>query len=182
MRSMLVTIAGPQDRMELSVPADTPVEKLLPGLLSLEVVGEIGDAQSWSLGLPGEQALPAQSTLLECGIKEGAILELRQGESAPPPPLSERSRYTTRPLPPEPQPRPSPAPRPAAEPWPPSSANEAGPDRAEDLRWRAGYPLQRTAAALPEKARAPERVGSAIAAAFSSERQRRKRALWRDDA
>ncbi len=153
MRSVVVTIAGPSDRVDLSVPAETPIEKLLPSLLSLGVVEDDGESAEWSIGPVGHGALPAQSTLADCGILDGAILELR-------------------PIEPETEPEP-----PASGPIPHEQV--VAEQEAQDLRRRAGFPLQRTAAALPERTGGAARLGSAIAAVFSSE-DRKTRPLGRD--
>jgi len=146
MNSLVVTIAGPEERVDLSVPAETPIEKLIPSLLSLGVVDGDGDALSWALGPAGHQALPRQSTLAECGVLDGAVLELRLIE-------------------PETEPAPPPD-------WPIPHEEVVATQEVEDLRRRAGFPLQRTAAALPQRPRMPQRLGSALSAVFSGEEKR----------
>ena len=40
MSTLVVTIAGPEQRVDLSVPSETPIEQLMPTFLSLGVFDE----------------------------------------------------------------------------------------------------------------------------------------------
>ena len=143
MRSLVVTITGPEDRIDLSVPAETPIDKLIPSLLSLEVVQGNGDPGLWQLQRVGHGPLARESTLTEAGVLDGAVLELR-------PTQPEEAR---KPPPPGPIPH----------------EQVVAEQEAQDLRRRAGFPLQRTAAALPPHPGFWERLSASFSAAVSGE-------------
>jgi hypothetical protein len=141
MTTLVVTITGPEGKVDLSVPAETPIEQLLPTFLSLGVIDEqTRNGDPIGLARVGEQPLPPGSTLAECGVVDGTVLQLR--------PVSREER---------------PPPEPAKVDYEDFKREE---DR-KDLKRRAGYPLQRTEAALPPVASLEERIGAAMRAFFS---------------
>jgi MinD-like ATPase involved in chromosome partitioning or flagellar assembly len=140
MSTILVTIAGPTEKVDLSVPAETPIEQLVPTFLSLGVV-ENGTPDSFGVARAGEPVLPGASSLTECGVVDGTVLYLQEARG-------EEHK-------PEPAPR-----RLPAEEW----------DRIDEragLTRRAGFPLKRTEAALPDDPAVTERLGAATSAFFS---------------
>jgi MinD-like ATPase involved in chromosome partitioning or flagellar assembly/uncharacterized ubiquitin-like protein YukD len=98
MSTRAVTIAGPERRVDIVVPAETPIRELLPTFVELGL-GEPasnGDRQPvWAVQPPGGMPLPAESTLADCGITDGDILsltQLRRAEQGPPSPSRVRRR------------------------------------------------------------------------------------------
>ena len=88
-----VTIAGPEGRVDVVVPAQTPISELIPTFVELGVVpdtvGANGGRPVWALSAAGGGPLPRDKTLLACGITDGAVLTLTQIRSeakAPPSP------------------------------------------------------------------------------------------------
>jgi len=86
---MLVTVAGPRGRRDLSLPADAPLAELLPVLVRL-VGGEHQAGDRWTLAPAGGQPLAGGSSLAASGILHGALLRLDvprppQPSPAPPP-------------------------------------------------------------------------------------------------
>ncbi|MGD1053547.1 MAG: EsaB/YukD family protein [Candidatus Dormibacteria bacterium] len=75
MGAVLVTVAGPSSRIDVSLPADAPVGEVLPAL-----VGRCeADPQPWSrwaLGRPGCPPFSPWRTLAELGVVDGAELQL----------------------------------------------------------------------------------------------------------
>ena len=141
MTTLVVTIAGPEGKVDLSVPAETPIEQLLPTFMTLGVVDDATrNGDPVGLARVGEQPLPTTSTLAECGVVDGTVLQLRpvKQEEAPAP-ESVKVHYE-------------------------EFAEEE--DR-RDLKRRAGFPLQRTEAALPPAPSLEERLSAAFGAFFS---------------
>lgn len=81
MPTVLVTVAGPSGRRDLSLPADAPVAELLPVLVRL-VGDELPAAASWTLAPAGGQPLTEDASLAAAGVLHGALLRL----AVPPPP------------------------------------------------------------------------------------------------
>jgi MinD-like ATPase involved in chromosome partitioning or flagellar assembly len=79
--TVLVTIVGPEGRMDAAAPADAPVRELLPTFAQLTGVR---DPAGWDVGPPGRAPLLAEGTLGEQGVVDGSVLHLRpRGEEAP---------------------------------------------------------------------------------------------------
>jgi WXG100 protein secretion system (Wss), protein YukD len=89
MKTLVVTIAGPERKVDLTVPAETPIEQLLPTFLSLGLIDERTANGGGPVGLAraGEPPLPPSSTLAECGVVDGTLLHVQvvQPEEKPPP-------------------------------------------------------------------------------------------------
>ncbi|MGH2848861.1 MAG: EsaB/YukD family protein [Thermoleophilaceae bacterium] len=143
MKTLVVTIAGPERRLDLTVPAETPIEQLMPTFISLGMIDEQSvNGDPIGLAPAGSPPLPPTSTLAECGVRDGALLELQ--------PVKREER---------------PEPEPEAVPY-----EEFEHEQYEaDLKRRAGFPLQRTRSALPDAPPMSERVGAALSAFWSSE-------------
>jgi MinD-like ATPase involved in chromosome partitioning or flagellar assembly len=138
--TLVVTIAGPEKRVDLSVPAETPIGQLMPTFLSLGVVSKNGNATVYGLARSGGQPLPEGVTLTDCGVVDGEILNIVEvkPEVAPPPPR--------RVVP----------------------AEEVDRELEQrDLRRRAGFPIGRTEAVLPGKPTFSQRFGAAASAFMS---------------
>jgi MinD-like ATPase involved in chromosome partitioning or flagellar assembly len=143
MKTLVVTIAGPERRQDLTVPAETPIEQLMPTFMSLGVIDEASvNGAPVGLAPAGSPPLPPGSTLAECGVLDGALLELQ--------PVRREER-------------PEPAPQTID-----YEEFEREQDQA-DLKRRAGYPIQRTRLALPDAPTFGERIGAALQAFWSSE-------------
>jgi Mrp family chromosome partitioning ATPase len=94
-RTLLVTVAGPRGRRDLSLPADAPVAELLPVLARL--LGDDTAPDGLTLTPAGGHPLPAGSSLAAAGILNGALLHLgppRPARTAPPPPPPPRDGRT----------------------------------------------------------------------------------------
>ena len=93
MRTVLVTLIGPERTTDLVVDADATVGELMPSLLAAGGVAESHDPESWKIALTGKQPIERQGTLEEAGVLDGAVLVLRREAEgrrevavAPPPP------------------------------------------------------------------------------------------------
>jgi MinD-like ATPase involved in chromosome partitioning or flagellar assembly len=90
MNTCAVTIAGPDRRVDLVVSMETPIAELIPTFveLSTEEPPDPGArAAVYSVAQPGQQPLPLDRTLGQCGVADGAVLaltELRSQAAAPP--------------------------------------------------------------------------------------------------
>jgi MinD-like ATPase involved in chromosome partitioning or flagellar assembly len=143
MKTVVVTIAGPERRLDLTVPAETPIEQLMPTFMSLGVIDEKPlNGDPVGLAPAGSPPLPPTSTLAECGVMDGALLELQ---------------------PMRPEEKPSPEPQTVA-----YEEFEREQDQA-DLKRRAGFPLQRTRLALPDAPSFGERLSAALSAFWSAD-------------
>jgi hypothetical protein len=92
MNTCAVTIAGPDRRVDLVVSTETPISDLIPTFVELsmdEAPVENGRAPVWTVTPPGQQPLPLDRTLGQCGVADGAVLtltEIRSQAMAPPKP------------------------------------------------------------------------------------------------
>ena len=83
MSTLLVTIVGPEEKVDLAVPGETAIGDLLPTLLEMAGSDPGGaPAGSWSIDVAGG-TLPRDRTLSQCGVADGTVLTLR------PPPEAE---------------------------------------------------------------------------------------------
>jgi MinD-like ATPase involved in chromosome partitioning or flagellar assembly/uncharacterized ubiquitin-like protein YukD len=142
-RTLVVTVAGPEKKVDLSVPAETPIEQLMPTFLSLGVVNTNGNGTNYALARSGGQPLPDSSTLADCGVVDGEVLQVRpaQAEEQPPP------------APPRVVP-----------------AEQVKRDiEQRELQRRAGFPIGRTDAVLPAKPSFGQRLSAATSAFVSKE-------------
>jgi MinD-like ATPase involved in chromosome partitioning or flagellar assembly len=142
MKTLVVTVAGPEKNVDLTVPAETPIEQLMPTFLTLGVMGEEANGHPVGLARTGEPPLPPRSTLSECGVVDGTMLQLR-------------------PIEPEEKEEP--------EPERITSEEYDREQEAADLKRRAGFPLQRTHAILPTKPTLSGRFEYAMRAFMSRE-------------
>ncbi len=142
--TLVVTISGPAHKVDLSVPAETPIDQLLPTFLSLGVLeGDQANGSAYGVARAGEPALPGRSTLTECGVVDGTVLhvqELKPVEAQPEPVDVVKTTDEWREI-----------------------------DDQASLERRAGFPLKRTEAALPDAPAMTERLSAAISAYFSKE-------------
>jgi MinD-like ATPase involved in chromosome partitioning or flagellar assembly len=75
--SVLVTVQGPEQRMELQLPAQRPISDLLPGLVEVCCRGQPDEGTHWELGLLGGLAFDGGRSLHEAGVIDGSLLHLR---------------------------------------------------------------------------------------------------------
>jgi MinD-like ATPase involved in chromosome partitioning or flagellar assembly len=76
--TVLVTVQGPAQRLDLELPGDRPVGDLLPLLVDL-CGGPVEVETEWELGRPGAPAFGAGQTLSAAGVVDGTLVELRDG-------------------------------------------------------------------------------------------------------
>lgn len=75
--AVLVTVQGPEQRVELQLPSDRPVMQLLPLLVDVCAHNGHSEDARWELAPLGGLAFDAERTLLEVGVVDGALLHLR---------------------------------------------------------------------------------------------------------
>lgn len=83
MATVQVTIAGPGGEVSLAVPQDTPLERLLPTLVSVAAPGSDKSAQ-WTIASPDYPDLGPGKTLAQCGVADGSRLLLRSAQGPQP--------------------------------------------------------------------------------------------------
>ena len=123
------------------MPSSDADRELMPTLRRLGGVEANGNG-AWGVSRAGEPPLPPRSSLAECGVVDGTVLVVA--------PLTRVEE---------------PARRPAPEPVELEQVERADEERA--LQRRAGFPLKRTEAALPDAPGLNERVGAWLSAFFS---------------
>ena len=77
MSSVLVTVQGPEQRLELQLPAQRPISDLLPGLVEVCCGGRAVEGSRWELGPLGGLAFDGARTLYEAGVIDGSLLHVR---------------------------------------------------------------------------------------------------------
>jgi MinD-like ATPase involved in chromosome partitioning or flagellar assembly len=75
--SVLVTVQGPEQRVELQLPGDRPVVELLPLMVEVCACGHQADGARWELAPLGGLAFDSVRTLHEVGVVDGSLLHLR---------------------------------------------------------------------------------------------------------
>jgi MinD-like ATPase involved in chromosome partitioning or flagellar assembly len=84
MRTVLITLIGPERTADLVVDADTAVDSLLPNLLVAGGVPETAREQpGWGIALMGKQPIDPDLTLEQSGVLDGAVLVLRRDLEVP---------------------------------------------------------------------------------------------------
>lgn len=86
MSTLLVTVVGPSNRRDLSLPADAPVAELIPTLVGLVASSDDGPdsgTETWLLYRSDEpdQPLPPGSSLASVGVLEGTVLYLAREDT-----------------------------------------------------------------------------------------------------
>lgn len=88
MRTVLITLIGPERTADLVVDADTPLRELLPDLVTAGGVSEADRARPrWVVAVMGKQQLDEALTLEDAGVLDGAVLVLRRDTRLPSDPL-----------------------------------------------------------------------------------------------
>ena len=197
MSTLLVTIVGPEEKVDLAVSGETAIDDLMPTLLAMAVSDPgSGSADEWTIDIEGGSALPLDRTLRQCGVADGAVLTLRppaeggmvangatgSAEGGPP---GEPARPGTPaepgetagagaadgpPFPPD-LPA-APPDLPAAPPGAPSPAPAQGATPGAPLNDATplpGSPLERTRQALPSRLGSFRRIGQSASAAFGED-------------
>lgn len=78
MTTLLLTIIGPEHSVDVAVPGDLPLSKLITPLLETEFVDLVGSPpRAWVLALPDGEPLEPERSLIECGVADGHVLRLR---------------------------------------------------------------------------------------------------------
>lgn len=73
-----ITIVGPQRRVDLAVPATTPIGEYVPGLAEMCGADESPTMPpAWSLAPADAPAFPIEATLADLGVLDGQVLYLR---------------------------------------------------------------------------------------------------------
>jgi MinD-like ATPase involved in chromosome partitioning or flagellar assembly len=83
-RTLLLTIVGPERTSDLAVSGDLPVTDLMPSLLEAALItagGAVTDP--WVLSLPGGEPLALDRSLTESGVVDGQRLLLRPRSDRP---------------------------------------------------------------------------------------------------
>jgi MinD-like ATPase involved in chromosome partitioning or flagellar assembly len=78
--TVLVAVQGPDRRLNVEVPTESPVGDLLPELVRVlggQDLGEDLDHPTWGLGYAGNAPFPAETTLAQQGVVDGALLTLQ---------------------------------------------------------------------------------------------------------
>ena len=75
MGAVLATVAGPNSRMDLSLPTDAPVGEIVPALVERCAPGPKPWSR-WALGPAGGAPFAPQRTLAELGVVDGSELQL----------------------------------------------------------------------------------------------------------
>lgn len=75
MSTVLLTIVGPDGRVDAAAPSDTPLQELLATFAQL-TASSAGDAR-WEVGEPGQPPLRCERTLGDQGVADGSVLHLR---------------------------------------------------------------------------------------------------------
>ena len=77
MSSLLVTVQGPDERVELALPGDRPVRELLPLLVDVCAASRREPDARWELAPLGGLAFDSSKTLTEVGVMDGSLLHFR---------------------------------------------------------------------------------------------------------
>jgi MinD-like ATPase involved in chromosome partitioning or flagellar assembly len=75
--SVLVTVQGPEQRVELQLPGDRPIGELMPLLLEVCVGAHLPEEARWELAPLGGLAFDDARTLADAGVVDGSLLHLR---------------------------------------------------------------------------------------------------------
>jgi MinD-like ATPase involved in chromosome partitioning or flagellar assembly len=78
-----VTVQGPDQRVELQLPADRPIVQLLPLLVEVCGGGRRLQEAKWELAPLGGLAYDGGRTLHEVGVMDGSLLHLRDAAAIP---------------------------------------------------------------------------------------------------
>ena len=156
--SVLVTVQGPDQRVELQLPTDRPVADLLPLLVEVCAVGHQEPAARWELAPLGGLAYDGSRTLHQVGVIDGSLLYLRDAATPPqsfdePPVPHQQAEVPASDGPPHLGPYPAPYPAP--------TTPYAGMSEMSHL-----LPQDRTRLVLPARMVGIDRVVTAIQAAL----------------
>lgn len=82
-----VTVVAPGRRLDVSLPADSPMQEQLPAVLRLLSVPPAPVPVPWRLAAPEFGTLEPSRSLDEVGVLDGMALYLTRAADAPPPPF-----------------------------------------------------------------------------------------------
>lgn len=102
MSSLLVTVQGPDERVELALPGDRPVRELLPLLVDVCAASRREPDARWELAPLGGLAFDSSKTLTEVGVMDGSLLHFRnvaasEAMFAELPPMDEGDQFADQP-------------------------------------------------------------------------------------
>jgi len=78
--TVLIAVQGPDRRLNVEVPTESPIGDLLPELVRVLGGQDLGgdvDRPTWGLGYAGNAPFPAETTLAQQGVIDGALLTLQ---------------------------------------------------------------------------------------------------------
>ena len=87
-RTVLITLIGPDLTADLVVDAETPVQELMGSLLTSGGVDRGADPGDWGVAVMGRQPLAAERTLADSEVLDGAVLVLRRDLVRPDEPVA----------------------------------------------------------------------------------------------
>lgn len=95
--AVLVSVQGPDRRVDLDLPADRTIAELVDELLKMLAAGRSADHDAWALGTQGGEPFAPTATLAEVGVYDGSVLELKPAAewrreepiTAPPEPVAD---------------------------------------------------------------------------------------------
>jgi MinD-like ATPase involved in chromosome partitioning or flagellar assembly len=182
--TVLVTVQGPGQRVELQLPVDRPVMELVPLLVEVCGGGHQSESARWELGPMGGLAFDPGKSLAEVGVVDGALLHLRDTMAPDPesglPPGPPSTPSWSMPSwgeggpsswpeagggpPPQAPPQWSP-PHWSPETWPGQQWSHAGPEPQPEM-----LPQDRTRSVLPPRMPLPGRLANVVQAAVAPPR------------
>jgi MinD-like ATPase involved in chromosome partitioning or flagellar assembly len=80
--TVLVTVVGPEESIDLELPGDVPVVDLIPAFVELFALeSHSSDPYVWALGPSEGPPFPKENTLLQCGVVDGDQIFLQTREA-----------------------------------------------------------------------------------------------------
>src|SRR5579884_3311361 len=188
--TVLVTVQGPGQRVELQLPVDRPVMELVPLLVEVCGGGHQSERSRWELGPMGGLAFDPAKSLAEVGVVDGALLHLRDTMATAPEaePPSDPAAVQPWPSPSWPEEAPSPSwpeggaswsegevssqapPRWSPPPWSSEGWSERQWSGAEPEAQPQVLPQDRTRSVLPPRTPLPGRLAGVLQAAVAPPR------------
>jgi MinD-like ATPase involved in chromosome partitioning or flagellar assembly len=78
LHTVLVTVVGPEESIDLELPGDVPVGDLIPAFVELFALeSHSNDPYVWALGPSEGPPFPKEHSLLQCGVVDGAQIFLQ---------------------------------------------------------------------------------------------------------
>jgi type VII secretion integral membrane protein EccD len=83
--SRRITVVAPRGRVDVSLPAQSPIAELLPALVYLSGAARGGQPGGWALSRLGGTPLATATTVAAAGIRDGEVLYLNPAAAVPEP-------------------------------------------------------------------------------------------------